>query len=252
MDPYATLGVVSTTPIEEIETSYRLLLRKYHPDLHQAGGTDAVQEAERITRDLNEAMGKIRTQFRRNGGPTVGPPPGPGSTRADHFDPNDLFRDMGAAGRHYQQPSAGGPGAAPPYESDETAGWRGPQTGGTGERDWFGNPVSPRADDPVPCPYCNRPFTDIDDFQAHLDRDHQFRKASYRVPKPPRVNVFAAIVNALGWFRFIPWWVAIGATIAFAGLTRFNLWVVFPCMVITALVLWGQTSPRFKARSKYG
>ena len=58
------LGLASTAEVEVIQAVYRALAKKYHPDVYK--GDKA--EAERIMKDLNEAIGilsdpKLREQY---------------------------------------------------------------------------------------------------------------------------------------------------------------------------------------------
>ena len=61
MDPFEVLGVAPGASTEQIEAAYRAGLRAWHPDLHQGEGGAALAEAERRTRELNEAMAHIRS-----------------------------------------------------------------------------------------------------------------------------------------------------------------------------------------------
>ena len=74
-DPYDILGVPREARLAEIEARYRLLLRTFHPDLHQGEGEDAVAEAQARTQQLTWAMGVIRGKTPPGRFPP-GPPPG--------------------------------------------------------------------------------------------------------------------------------------------------------------------------------
>jgi hypothetical protein len=78
MDPYEALGVTPSTPLPEIETAYRLLLRQYHPDVHYADGPTAVAEAESMTQRLTLAMAHVRADH------GLGSRPADGSRHRSH------------------------------------------------------------------------------------------------------------------------------------------------------------------------
>jgi hypothetical protein len=61
MDAYQVLGLAPTARLDQAEDAYRQLLRRYHPDLHQHEGPDALAAAERRTMALNAAIDQIRT-----------------------------------------------------------------------------------------------------------------------------------------------------------------------------------------------
>jgi len=79
VDPFELLGVAPTATIEEAEAAYHALLRVHHPDMHHAGGAQAIADAERRTRALNQAMDEIRAGYVSVASAT----PTSGSTTAD-------------------------------------------------------------------------------------------------------------------------------------------------------------------------
>ena len=60
-DYYATLGVLPTIEPDALTAVYRALVKKYHPDVY-AGGRD---DAERITKEINEAYAVLRDPAKR-------------------------------------------------------------------------------------------------------------------------------------------------------------------------------------------
>ena len=56
MTPYEILGVESTASLEEIETSYRLLLRRFNPQTLHDGDPAAQADATIRLRELHGAM----------------------------------------------------------------------------------------------------------------------------------------------------------------------------------------------------
>lgn len=240
MNPYEVLGVGPATPIEEIEAAYRLRLREWHPDLHQAEGPEAVARAEDQTRQLNAAMARIRHDV-KEGGPgawraydTPRPPgaeaPDGGATADDRgwwetdyqrwygYDRSSPFRGA--------PPSGGRRGA-------ERDGWTPPRP----NEDWFG---TTHPDDIVPCPYCGATFDMLESFQLHLATDHQFRQTVYRQPR----DWSFGILDVLGKVRFVPLWIVVPIALLLTFVLPFWTWPIFWGFV--ALVLWAQTSSRFR------
>jgi curved DNA-binding protein CbpA len=248
MNPYEVLGVTPAAPIEQIETAYRLRMREWHPDLHQAEGPEAVARAEAHSRQLNAAMTRIR-QEHRDGGPGAWraydaprAEPGAGARTAEDRGWWDTdYRRWYGYGTQSPFTGAGGPGAGGPGAND---------TGGSAARDWA--PPDPNRDwfgvgsptDEVPCPYCGQGFAELDAFNIHLVADHQFRRAIYR----PRRSRAAAVVDTIGAVRFIPLWLAAPAAVMVMFLAPFWAWTIGWSVV--ALILWAQTTSRFK-RNRY-
>lgn len=108
----------------------------------------------------------------------------------------------------------------------------------------FGGAAPSRASGPAGgatsarCPLCSSSFVDLPTYENHLLDVHHVRD-----PRVPRAGL--GIVDTLGKLRYIPAWLpallSIGAFI-YLPIAFIPLWVVL------ALVLWAQTSPRFKAR----
>lgn len=254
MNPYEVLGVTPAAPIEQIETAYRLRLREWHPDLHQAEGPEAVARAEAHTRQLNAAMTRIRQEF-REGGPGAwraydaprGAPRESSRTAEDRGWWDTDYRRWYGYGTESPFTGAGEPATG---GASRTSGPRAGRTGGTGERDWA--PPDPNQDwfgtgspaDEVPCPYCGQLFAELDAFNVHLAADHQFRRVAYR----PRRTRAGAVIDAIGTVRFIPLWLAMPAAVMVMFLAPFWAWTVGWSVV--ALIMWAQTSPRFK-RNRY-
>jgi len=58
------LGVAPSATLDDIETTYRQLLRAHHPDLHHDDSEAELAAAEARTRDLNQAIALIRAGWR--------------------------------------------------------------------------------------------------------------------------------------------------------------------------------------------
>ncbi len=234
MTPYEILGVTPTTSLTEIEARYRLLLREYHPDLHQDEGPEAIAYCEAMTRSINSAMARVRLVSEA----------GPGRTTwSDRSQPGtqEAGREGDGEARWHEQPSysqwfGDNPFYRPPGERDRRA--EEPFV-----RGWFGEPIEHPDDEPVPCPLCGQPFDQLAAYEWHLRRDHKFKEAAAAPPKPRSPYSPLRIIGAL---RFIPAW--------FVALCAFALWgtVGFPAfvgaMVFLCLVMWTQQSSLFKRR----
>lgn len=216
-DPYRLLGVTPQSSPEEVETRYRLLLREYHPDLHLAEGPEAVARYEALTRQLNDAMARVRADWRSNG------PPG----------------NPGGHGVADPTPTGGGPAAGPWWSvpRDDTTGpwWA---TSAESERDWFGNPIRNEADTAVPCPYCGAAFTRLAAFETHLATDHQVRRRTERTLRNHPLR------RALQQLRYVPLWLVVPPT--FLSFFLAPLLVFIALMVFLALVLYVQGTNRFR------
>jgi len=93
-DPYETLGVSRSAPVEEIKTSYRKLAMKYHPDRNPGNA-----EAEESFKEISQAYDILidadkRAAFDRYGYAAF---QGAGGGAGFH-DPFDLFREVFGAG----------------------------------------------------------------------------------------------------------------------------------------------------------
>lgn len=64
-DHYATLQVRASASAEEIEQSYRRLVRLHHPDLLRQASPEAQQRAEAVLKQVNRAHGVIGDRDRR-------------------------------------------------------------------------------------------------------------------------------------------------------------------------------------------
>lgn len=60
MRPHDVLGIQPTASIEEAEAAYRRLLHAHHPDRFVDGSSEQLAAAEARTRDLNEAIARLR------------------------------------------------------------------------------------------------------------------------------------------------------------------------------------------------
>ncbi len=227
MNPYRELGVDPTASISEIEARYRLLMREYHPDFHQHAGPEGLAQAERRTRNLNGAMDRIRQDRASES-----------DTPAWSWEPDGRHsRDDGdrpGADTGRQGPWAG-----------ENPFWRPPGEHGVGNdtraRDWSGNAIP--TDEPVPCPFCRKPFRRLAGYEQHLRDVHRFRDGSPSAQRAPRARGFLAVIGSL---RFIPAWLVMLVAIAFWIMLGFA-WFLGVATFL-ALVLWTQTDRRFRNR----
>lgn len=138
MNPYVRLGVSPEDPPEKIEARYRQLLRAYHPDFHQGAGADALAQAERATRDLNETMAAIR---------------------------RDQVQRATAAGQAARAAEAEAEHRSATAERAAAD----PATG-TGTP-WWDEPVAPSAD----CPLCGETCADLEAYDLHMKQAHQIK-----------------------------------------------------------------------------
>lgn len=184
-DPYEVLGLAPDATLDDAEHAYHHRLLRCHPDLHTAEGPDAVRRAENETRDLNEAITRLRRGYRpyRPGGGFggAGSRPGSGSSRGagarsyatgTSTDPSGGFgtgaHGAGGFGTGGQGGSGWGQagGGASPFGRPWWSSY-----GPPGEEDpWPGSArsESARVHRPVPCPFCEAPVTSLDAFYAHL------------------------------------------------------------------------------------
>lgn len=209
MDPYEALGVTPATPLPEIETAYRLLLRQCHPDLHHGDGPQAVADAEQLTRRLTLAMAHVRADHRDGGGP---------SDQARHRShwPRDHRTDHGPR-----------PGA---------------------NQDWGGNPRRGPVDEAVPCPYCNQQFRDLEHFMHHLTTKHHGPNPAAAAATTTRTYRQSRFIDFCGSLRFIPNWLLAGMIVLGVCFQQSpNVWLV--TLLFVLVVSWAKTSRRYKRRS---
>jgi len=181
MNPFQVLGVGPDAPPDEIELTYRRLLRAHHPDLHQGADPAELAEAEQRTRELNQAMALIRAGWR---------------PRADV--PGGFRFDDRPRSRASWPPPRGAPASdqAPPPRrgSWEDAFATGPDT------DWFGHRERPhRRVDSVECPLCGTAFDDAAVLRTHLGAVHQLRDGDFGDSRRPRRHP-----DWFYWLRWIP------------------------------------------------
>ena len=63
--PYKTLGVPKTAKPEQIKRAYRMLVKRFHPDLFPSGSAAQLEAAERLRR-INEAYGILSNPKKRS------------------------------------------------------------------------------------------------------------------------------------------------------------------------------------------
>lgn len=166
MDPYRALGVEPSWTLEEIEARYRRLMLQHHPDLHRSEGEEAVAAAERRSRSLNEAIGRLRREHREHGYAAAGD----------------------AAGASVGDSSVEGKGTGRTWFSEpDTSSWA---TGPEGE-DFgitYGWPPPPEDSTPTreqPCPFCGEVFSELTLFEQHLSDQHGW---DYRNARPRKTK----------------------------------------------------------------
>jgi curved DNA-binding protein CbpA len=64
VDPFQVLGLDPDASIDEAEDAYRRQLLIHHPDLHHDAAPDLVAGAHRTTRELNDAIARLRARDR--------------------------------------------------------------------------------------------------------------------------------------------------------------------------------------------
>lgn len=165
------LGIDPGADVEEAEEAYHRLLRRYHPDLHQSGGPDALAAAEARTRALNAAMTQIRSGAAAGwrAAPSASEPGAPGQPGdvGDHADEADQADEADHA---------------------ETGQWAGTA---------FADPPPVAA-----CPFCGQPFAVSRAMKRHVLVDHHIRLT--RKARPTRFN--GRIARQLRLMRFVSVW----------------------------------------------
>jgi hypothetical protein len=73
MDPWQMLGIDPASTYEEASSAYRVRLQLRHPDRHQGSSEAVLHEAERETRELNEAWELVKAQIRLRQEPSQRP-----------------------------------------------------------------------------------------------------------------------------------------------------------------------------------
>jgi curved DNA-binding protein CbpA len=175
VDPYQLLGVEPSWTLDEIESRYRELMMRYHPDLHLHEGPEAVRTAEQRTAVLNEAVRRLRAEH-----PAQGHAAGPASSTQTA----GRHRGAGAAG---SSPGATGATKTAWFAEPDTSTWT---TGPNGEDfgityGWPPPPAEAKPRREQPCPFCGAPFDDIVAFEAHLASKHGW---DYRNARPRRAR----------------------------------------------------------------
>lgn len=194
MNPYEILGLPVSATRDEIESTYRALLRRHHPDLHHAEGPEAVATAEAATRRLNEAIALLRAGWLPPSGASTGSSTGGNGSRFE-----DRFG----------------------FHTD-------PAT------DWFGNPLDRRIRaDSVDCPFCGLAFTDAVVYRSHLASDHGYGEPVVPPPPRPRRRLAERFVW-LGWVPapwlwflvvLVAWWAAVVALFGDSPAAIVGVWV---------------------------
>jgi curved DNA-binding protein CbpA len=102
MDPWQLLGIDSASTYEEANSAYRIRLQLRHPDRHQGSSKAVLDEAERETRELNEAWDSVKVQIRLRDEPRhVSQSP----VHPSHGVDETNVEDRGASAEHVAQES---------------------------------------------------------------------------------------------------------------------------------------------------
>ena len=80
----------------------------------------------------------------------------------------------------------------------------------------------------------------LESFQLHLATAHQFRQTVYR----PRRDWSFGILDVIGKVRYVPLWLVVPFAFVLCWVLPFWAWTISWGFV--ALVLWAQTSSRFR------
>jgi hypothetical protein len=179
-DPYELLGLSPQASLDDAEEAYHHRLLRCHPDLHASEGREAVARAEAQTRELNNAIDRIRHGWRPSPASNSGPAPRSGS----------------------------GFGAGP--STRRASGSR--FAGRTREEPWPAGADKGRDHRPVPCPFCGQPVASLSDFEDHLAQAHPAqdrgrRKAARRHARAER------------WWWPVPLWLFATIDAALVGLS---------------------------------
>ncbi len=182
MNPFQVLGLDPAASTDQIEATYRQMLRAHHPDLHQGGSTAELAEAERRTQELNEAMALIRAGWR----PRPEAPDGFGfATRP--WPRESWAPPRGAPAQGYEPPPSASASWSDGFQTDDTT-------------DFFGNPERPRrGPDSVGCPMCGVDFDDPMVLRLHLVHQHGLRDDIFPDTRPPRSRR-----DPFRWLRWVP------------------------------------------------
>ncbi len=182
MNPFQVLGLDPRAPADQIEATYRHLLRAHHPDLHQDASPAELAEAERRTQELNEAVALIRAGWRPQ-------PAAPGGFAfADHPRPRDTWAPpQGRPAAGFDPPPSRSGGWDDRFQTDETT-------------DFFGNPQRRRhGPELVACPLCGVEFDDAMVLRLHLVHQHGLRGDAFPDPRSPRPRG-----DRFRWLRWVP------------------------------------------------
>jgi uncharacterized C2H2 Zn-finger protein len=204
MDAHNLLGIAPSATLVEAEDAYRRLLRRYHPDLHQGEGPEAVAAAEMRTRALNAAIRELR----------------------------QVLPSQVAAAHRSSWPDAGRPRDpdGPTYSWDPFD-----------AKPWD-TAATPRPDQPpaVSCPLCDEYFTTSGALKAHVLAAHEMhldrkqRRRRRRRERTPLPLTLLAPLNLLG--------ALIAATVANMLLetTALSAWIFALTMAPSAIRLFTQ------------
>ena len=203
------LGVDQQAPIEEVEASYRLLLRRFNPQA--LADTDPATKADASirVREIHAAMAQVRKDHHGGG-------PRPWPFRADGEDLDD-------------EPGA----AAEPIEAEQGLS---PAMARAREQDWSFDDLL----ELVPCPYCDQGFLELEPFRNHLAADHQYR---LREKRKRKARTEPTVIQLLGVWRC-----AVAGAFALAAAVTLvlglSLWFPMTAMIVVLIVLFSVAIPK--------
>ncbi|MBI2705737.1 MAG: hypothetical protein HYX32_10680 [Actinobacteria bacterium] len=206
MTPYEILGVEQDAPIDEVETSYRLMLRRFHPQSLATADPATKADAAIRTRELHSAMAQVRKDL-RGGGPRT-------------WGLEEALDDEAQVGLV----ESGGPGG-------ETAVRRGASKT---DPDWMHDDLL----ELVPCPYCGQGFLDLDPFRQHLAESH-----ALRLKKRKRGRLGPSVLEVLGVGRCVVAIVLLLASLAVL-LIGGPVWLGILGIIIVFFVLLSAALPK--------
>lgn len=243
MTPYEALGVDVAAPIEEIEVSYRLMLRRFSPQALAESDPATKADAAIRVREIHAAMAQVRKDA-RGGGPRMWV----GDVDAASSDPRTAGTVAGADRDRGSNPAADGyrrdgfvgeghageEGAGP--ETPEPEVELTPAARRARERDWSFDDLL----EPVPCPYCDQGFHELDAFRHHLGTDHEYRLRDKRRRKARRQPT---VVQILGLWRCV-----VAGVLTLAAIVTLvvgvGVWIPVAALIAVVLVLVSAALPR--------
>lgn len=238
MTPQEVLGISPGASLDEAEVAYHQLLRRHHPDLHQASGPEALAAAEARTRALNSAIEWLRASSApatdRGAAPpkrdaSTGPDPARAYAGRRPYDPTAErgYEHQAYARQQRQREQAEQQSERRTYERQQAEFRRYQQqqyaqqrvrddehdAAGPGGAEDFVYDAKPIAI----CPFCEQPFEASAPMKEHVWWHHGVKLDARR----------DALISPRFSSRFRRW---------FSGLRYLSPWFVLPFNVVVALI----------------